>query len=59
MKCYEKRRYPLIELANKASSKYNLKFKKYYYVYKCDECEGYHLTTMKPKLVREIKLKKK
>lgn len=59
MKCHEKRRYPLIELANKAVTKFKNTLDVYNYVYKCKECEGYHLTTMHPKTVRIIKQKRK
>lgn len=59
MKCFEKRRYPLIELANKAVTKFKNTLGVQNYVYKCKECGGYHLTTMHPKLVRTIKTKKK
>jgi hypothetical protein len=59
MKCLEKRRYPLIELANKAVTKLKNTLGVQNYVYRCKECDGYHLTTMHPRLVRKIKTKKK
>ena len=59
MKCFKKRRYPLIELANKAVAKFKNTLGVQNYVYECKECGGYHLTQMHPKIVREIKLKKK
>jgi len=59
MKCQEKRRYPLIELANKAVTKFKNTLNVDNYVYKCKECEGYHLTSMTPKVVRIIKQKRK
>jgi len=59
VKCFEKRRYPLIELANKAVTKFKNTLGVQNYVYKCKECGGYHLTQMHPRIVREIKTKKK
>ncbi len=57
MQCHEKRRYPLIELANKAVQKVATRLKKKQYVYLCKECGGYHLTSMSPKVERKIKKK--